>query len=622
MASTNQQIIANLYQVFGTDTAGNITTIGISNVSTGNITANGRVTLGAIGNVKVTGGTSGQLLTTDGAGNLSFVTVSASTGNIASLNLNGNGQQVLAGNGAWVPQTASANYGNIVNTNYSGNGQQVLAGNGVWVGRTTGNIANTNYTGNAQQYLNGAGQWTGIPGINVGNVAYANFNGNAAQVLSGANTWVSVGSGNVGNIGNVAYANFTGNTGQVLTGANTWTTITGTITYPSPANSALFLNGAGGWSVPASGNGGGITYPGNTSQWLRGDGTWANIAIPTYGNVANLNLNGNTLQVLNGAGQWIAMTGGSGSNVPNLNGNGNTVLAGNGNWRAIGNVSGLNLNGNTFTYLNGGGQWANIVVPVTGTVAPLNLSGNVNQVLSGTGAWVPATSSGNVGQLNLNGNANTVLSGTGSWRAVGNVSASNYNGNGSTILSGNGAWVSLPAQVSPGGSNSWIQYNAGGAFGANSLFTYDAANSTMIAANANIGMLKSLKTASENVTIVSVSPVGTYNIQLLTSSVTYIISPMTTGITLNLVASGLTTLNSVLSSGQSITTTFISIYNVAMNVPPITSVQIDGVTQTVKWLNGATTSVLPSSTLAFTFSVVKTSNTPTYTILGSSARYV
>lgn len=44
------------------------------------VTVSGVSTLGAVGNVKITGGSSGQYLTTDGTGNLSFVT--ANTGSV------------------------------------------------------------------------------------------------------------------------------------------------------------------------------------------------------------------------------------------------------------------------------------------------------------------------------------------------------------------------------------------------------------------------------------------------------------------------------------------------------------------------------------------------------------
>lgn len=58
----------------------NIDTSTITSVGTlANLTVNGNVTLGAVSNVHVTGGTSGQFISTDGNGNLSFSTVSVPT---------------------------------------------------------------------------------------------------------------------------------------------------------------------------------------------------------------------------------------------------------------------------------------------------------------------------------------------------------------------------------------------------------------------------------------------------------------------------------------------------------------------------------------------------------------
>lgn len=49
-----------------------------------NITA-ANVTLGPVANVHITGGSSGQVLTTDGAGNLSFTTASGGGGSNARV---------------------------------------------------------------------------------------------------------------------------------------------------------------------------------------------------------------------------------------------------------------------------------------------------------------------------------------------------------------------------------------------------------------------------------------------------------------------------------------------------------------------------------------------------------
>lgn len=64
---------------------GSITSTQISS----NITMSGVTTLGAVGNVKVTGGTSGQFLTTDGEGNLSFSSSGNLLANIQAANITG-----------------------------------------------------------------------------------------------------------------------------------------------------------------------------------------------------------------------------------------------------------------------------------------------------------------------------------------------------------------------------------------------------------------------------------------------------------------------------------------------------------------------------------------------------
>jgi hypothetical protein len=64
------------------DANANVTSNGLS--STGNVSFTGaNVSLGAVGNLHITGGANGQVLTTDGTGNLNFTTpASANAGNI------------------------------------------------------------------------------------------------------------------------------------------------------------------------------------------------------------------------------------------------------------------------------------------------------------------------------------------------------------------------------------------------------------------------------------------------------------------------------------------------------------------------------------------------------------
>ena len=64
-------ITGGLITATGNITGGNLVTSGVANVSSLSVT--GTSNLGAVGNVKITGGTANYLLQTDGSGNLSWV---------------------------------------------------------------------------------------------------------------------------------------------------------------------------------------------------------------------------------------------------------------------------------------------------------------------------------------------------------------------------------------------------------------------------------------------------------------------------------------------------------------------------------------------------------------------
>jgi len=87
--------------VTGNLTAGNITTTGTANIGT--LSMVGTSNLGPIGNVTITGGSNGQVITTNGTGGLSFVSISISTisngnSNVSIPNANGNIEFSIAGN--------------------------------------------------------------------------------------------------------------------------------------------------------------------------------------------------------------------------------------------------------------------------------------------------------------------------------------------------------------------------------------------------------------------------------------------------------------------------------------------------------------------------------------------
>jgi hypothetical protein len=297
--------------------------------------------------------------------------------------------------------------------------------------------------------------------------------------------------------------------------------------------------------------------------------------------------------VLSGAGQWVTVVGGTG------------------------NISNINLNGNTFTFLNGGGQWANISTSA-GTNVP-NLNGNGSQVLAGNGAWVAATSGGNVGQLNLSGNANTVLSGTGSWRAIGNISSANLNGNTNTYLNGNGAWANIPTGITgASGSNSWVQYNAGGAFGSNSSFTFDVANSTLRSTAVSSDALLNLQYATENVSLLTIAQTGTYTLDVLSRSIHFVTANAISNLALAIRGSSTVSLNNLMAVGQCVTVVFMMTTGATGYI--VNSFSIDGGAVVPKWSGGIAPTAPANSITAYSLSITKTASS-TYTVIGSYSGY-
>lgn len=82
-------------QVAGNITGGNLTTTGTTSTGTlivtgtANLTGASNVSLGAVGNIKITGGSNAQVLTTDGSGNLSWTTPGGGGANINDTTTNG-----------------------------------------------------------------------------------------------------------------------------------------------------------------------------------------------------------------------------------------------------------------------------------------------------------------------------------------------------------------------------------------------------------------------------------------------------------------------------------------------------------------------------------------------------
>jgi hypothetical protein len=126
--------------------------------------------------------------------------------------------------------------------------------------------------------------------------------------------------------------------------------------------------------------------------------------------------------------------------------------------------------------------------------------------------------------------------------------------------------------------------------------------------------------ALETCNVVASAATGTINVDAKTSTVWYYTSNASANFTLNFRANSSTTLASILATGQSITIVFLNTNGATPYYP--STIQVDGSTVTPKWQGGsAPTGGNASSIDAYSFTIIKTAATPTYTVIGSQTKF-
>lgn len=128
----------------------------------------------------------------------------------------------------------------------------------------------------------------------------------------------------------------------------------------------------------------------------------------------------------------------------------------------------------------------------------------------------------------------------------------------------------------------------------------------------------------ERFNVVASAATGTININFLTAGVWFYTTNASANHTINFRGDASNTLNSLLATGDAITVGWVINNGTTAYYP--TTIQIDGSSVTPRWLNNSAppTSSQANQTAgidAFTFTIVKTAATPTYTVLGSWAQY-
>ncbi len=150
-------------------------------------------------------------------------------------------------------------------------------------------------------------------------------------------------------------------------------------------------------------------------------------------------------------------------------------------------------------------------------------------------------------------------------------------------------------------------------------------NKTLTSANLTAPVITgtaSIWQMMENVTVSATAATGTVNYDLLTNgAVTYYTSNATGNWTLNLRGDGSTTLNSVMSTGKSLTVAFLVTNGGSAFYQ--TGFQIDGTTSgvTVEWQNGAAPAAGNINSIdIYSITVIKTGSA-TYTVLASQTKF-
>ena len=472
---------------------GSLTGLTVSN-ATGivNFTTSANVTLGAVGNLHISGGTNGYVLSTDGSGALSWISAAVASGsNIVLDTFSGNGVQTVF---TLTNAPTSENY-TLININgvsqlhsaYTvANANVTLStapANGASIEVMTFNLGGGGSSGNTSNISNGTS-----------NVSIATSGGNVTTSVAGnANIIIVTGTG-------VNVAGTLNTTGNLTAGNVSATTFTGALTGAATT--------AGTVTTAAQPN---ITSVGTlTSLAVTGNITSGNANL---GNLVTANFFTGNGYLLTGVGNATAIVNGNSNvNIPSANGNVNISAAGNANvivvtgtgvnvagtLNATGNLTAGNVSATTFT---GALTGAATSATTAGTVTTAAQS-NITSVGSLTGLTV----SNATGIVNFTTSANVTLG------AVANLHISG--GTANYVLQTDGAGTLTWAAQSGGGSGANVTVDNFTGNGAQTIFTLSTTpigiNQTSVNYNGATVLRTDYTLANANITFSSAPANGSY----------------------------------------------------------------------------------------------------------------
>jgi|694.fasta_scaffold02809_16 hypothetical protein len=434
-----------------------------------------------------------------------------------------------------------------------------------------------------------------------------------------------------GNVGTVQY-----NNGGVLGGIPSvfWTgtqlslgdTNNITISGGSP-NYALRTDGAGNLSWGDTANANFANFAGSAFAVAGANvsGTVANANFAITAANANFASNANNASTANIANIANVAYSVSAANVVGTIANanyaafaGNVTIAAQPNITSVGNLTSLTILGTSNlgnvgnVKVTGGVNGYFLQTDGTGNLSFVSGGGTGNGVVGGSNTQIQFNDAGSFG-----GSAAFVFDNSSNVMTLGgNISATNFIGN---FANGNSD-ITIPA------ANGNINFDVAGnanivvvtGTGANIAGTLNVTGN-VTAGNVASTPIANLPYGSEAVTITTTAP-NTYNLDILSSSVVLCTADATANTILNIRGNSSVTANSLVSVGQSITNTIL--IKTGASLYTVTTLQVDSANQTINWVNGSVPLGAASSLVSYTFTVIKTASTPTYTVLGSATRYV
>jgi len=237
--------------IVGGGSGGNIAganVITANTINTTALTANGAVNLGAVGNITITGGTSGYVLSTDGSGTLSWVaqTVSSTyansnvasylptySGNLTAGNVVVSGNLTISGTTTTVNSTTTRIIDPVIELGGGANGAALSTNDSKDRGQLLHYYSGSSTVDAFMGWKNSAGEFV-----------FAS-NASLSNDVATINTYGNIHAGNA-NLGNLVVANYHSGNGSLLTsitGAN----VSGTVanaTYSVNAGNAYAVTGA------------------------------------------------------------------------------------------------------------------------------------------------------------------------------------------------------------------------------------------------------------------------------------------------------------------------------------------------------------------------------------------